>query len=55
MGFNLEKAHKNDLGSATKVVITKNSTLIVTDGSTREAVEKRVHQLRRLVEVNTEL
>ncbi|KAH1161986.1 hypothetical protein GLYMA_01G069500v4 [Glycine max] len=54
MGFNLEKAHKNDLGSATKVVITKNSTLIVTDGSTREAVEKRVCQLRRLVENTVE-
>ncbi|KAG5051607.1 hypothetical protein AAZX31_02G119000 [Glycine max] len=54
MGFTLEKAHKNDLGSATKVVITKNSTLIVTDGSTREAVEKRVHQLRRLVENTVE-
>lgn len=53
MGLTLEKASKDVLGSATKVVITKNSTLIVTDGSTRAAVEKRVYQLRRLVE-NTE-
>ncbi|KAE9595707.1 hypothetical protein Lal_00030846 [Lupinus albus] len=53
MGLTLEKARNYVLGSATKVVITKNSTLIVTDGSTRAAVEKRVYQLRRLVE-NTE-
>ncbi|CAI8595606.1 unnamed protein product [Vicia faba] len=53
MGFTLEKASKDMLGSATKVVITKDSTLIVTDGSTRTAVEKRVSQLRSLVE-NTE-
>ncbi|XP_058775590.1 ruBisCO large subunit-binding protein subunit beta, chloroplastic [Vicia villosa] len=53
MGFTLEKASKDMLGSATKVVITKDSTLVVTDGSTRTAVEKRVSQLRSLVE-NTE-
>ncbi|KAJ6983902.1 hypothetical protein NC653_026660 [Populus alba x Populus x berolinensis] len=41
MGLKLEKAGKEVLGTATKVVITKDSTLIVTDGSTREAVEKR--------------
>lgn len=52
MGFTLDKAGKEVLGSATKVVITKDSTLIVTDGSTREAVDKRVTQIRRLVEVN---
>lgn len=55
MGFTLEKASKNVLGSATKVVITKDSTLLVTDGSTRPSVEKRVNQLRRLVEVQREL
>ncbi|KAK7275079.1 hypothetical protein RIF29_16186 [Crotalaria pallida] len=53
MGLTLEKASKDMLGSATKIVITKNSTLIVTDGSTGAAVEKRVYQLKRLVE-NTE-
>ena len=51
MGFTLEKAGKEVLGSATKVVITKDSTLIVTDGSTRKAVEKRVAQIQNLVEV----
>jgi chaperonin GroEL len=51
MGLSLEKAGKEVLGSAIKVVITKDSTLIVTDGSTCKAVEERVSQIRRLVEV----
>ncbi|PON42223.1 Chaperonin Cpn [Parasponia andersonii] len=50
MGLTLDKAGKEVLGTATKVVITKDSTLIVTDGSTRKAVDKRVTQIRRLVE-----
>ncbi|PQM35516.1 chaperonin 60 subunit beta 4 chloroplastic isoform X1 [Prunus yedoensis var. nudiflora] len=50
MGIILEDAGKEVLGTATKVVITKDSTLIVTDGSTREAVEKRVSQIQKLVE-----
>lgn len=49
-GLTLENAHKDMLGSASKVVITKDSTLIVTDGSTNEAVRQRVHQIQRLVE-----
>lgn len=52
MGLTLEKASQDVLGSATKVVITNNSTLIVTDGSTRAAVEQRVSQIRKLVEVH---
>lgn len=51
MGLSLEKAGKEALGSASKVVITKDSTLIVTDGSAREFVEKRVSQLQELVKV----
>ncbi|XP_065879971.1 ruBisCO large subunit-binding protein subunit beta, chloroplastic [Euphorbia lathyris] len=54
MGFTLEKASKEVLGSATKVTITKDSTLIVTDGSTQAAVQKRVSQLRNLVENSEE-
>ncbi|MED6182700.1 hypothetical protein PIB30_031121 [Stylosanthes scabra] len=50
MGLTLDNASKDMLGSATKVVITKNSTLIVTDGTTRAAVQKRVDQIRGLVE-----
>lgn len=51
MGLNLENANKDMLGSASKVVITKDSTLIVTDGSTQEAVKNRVSQMQRLVDV----
>ncbi|CAA2977469.1 chaperonin 60 subunit beta 4, chloroplastic [Olea europaea subsp. europaea] len=53
MGLTLEKVHKDMLGSASKVVVTKDSTLIVTDGHTQEAVKVRVSQIQRLVE-NTE-
>ncbi|XP_022149057.1 chaperonin 60 subunit beta 4, chloroplastic isoform X2 [Momordica charantia] len=52
-GLTLEKTGKEVLGSATKVVISKDSTLIVTDGRTREAVQKRVLQIQKLME-NTE-
>lgn len=51
IGLTLEKAGKEVLGCATKVLITKDSTLLVTDGSTCEAVEKRVSQIQGLVEV----
>nr|XP_011462961.1 PREDICTED: chaperonin 60 subunit beta 4, chloroplastic isoform X2 [Fragaria vesca subsp. vesca] len=50
MGMILHKTGPEVLGTATKVVITKDTTLIVTDGSTREAVNKRVSQIQRLVE-----
>ncbi|PHT45136.1 hypothetical protein CQW23_14294 [Capsicum baccatum] len=53
MGLTLENAHKDYLGSTSKVVITKDSTLIVIDGSTRMTVSKRVTQIQNLVE-NTE-
>lgn len=51
MGLTLEKAGVEVLGSAVKVVITKDSTLLVTDGSTQALVEKRIVELRSLVEV----
>lgn len=51
MGLTLENALKDLLGSTSKVVITKDSTLIVIDGSTRMTVSKRVTQIQNLVEV----
>lgn len=54
IGFTLENARVDMLGSASKVTITKDSTLIVTDRSTNEAVKERVTQLQRLVENTTE-
>ncbi|THG20417.1 hypothetical protein TEA_029411 [Camellia sinensis var. sinensis] len=50
MGLTPEKAGKEVLGTATKVVITKDSTLIVTDGNTQAAVKKRAFQIQKLVE-----
>ncbi|KAL7588813.1 hypothetical protein Lser_V15G37015 [Lactuca serriola] len=52
-GLTLERVKEEMFGSASKVVITKDSTLIVTDGSTQEDVKKRVTQIQNLVE-NTE-
>jgi chaperonin GroEL len=51
MGYSLEKTGKEVLGSASKVVIRKDSTLIVTDGSTHHAVEKRVAMIKEQIEV----
>lgn len=54
MGLTLDRAGPDVLGTASKVVITKNSTLIVTNGSTQAAVQQRVTQLQRLIENSKE-
>uniref|UniRef100_A0A0A8XYR9 Uncharacterized protein n=1 Tax=Arundo donax TaxID=35708 RepID=A0A0A8XYR9_ARUDO len=54
MGYTLEKAGKEVLGSASKVVIKKDSTLIVTNGSIRHAVEERVALIKGQVENSKE-
>lgn len=51
VGLSLDKAGSEVLGHAAKVVLAKESTTIVGDGSTQEAVSKRVAQIRNLVEV----
>ncbi|XP_018434929.1 chaperonin 60 subunit beta 4, chloroplastic isoform X2 [Raphanus sativus] len=53
MGLSLEKAGKEVLGTAKRVLVTKDSTLIVTNGDTQRAVEERVSQIKKLVQ-NTE-
>ncbi|KAK8584819.1 hypothetical protein V6N13_138765 [Hibiscus sabdariffa] len=50
VGLSLDKAEKEVLGHAAKVVLTKETTTIVGDGSTQEAVNKRVSQIKNLVE-----
>lgn len=50
VGLTLDKADKDVLGHAAKVVLTKDSTTIVGDGSTQDAVTKRVSQIRNLIE-----
>ena len=51
MGYTLEEAGKEVLGSASKVVIKNDATLIVTDGSTLHAVVERVAQIKGQIEV----
>ncbi|KAJ7955444.1 ruBisCO large subunit-binding protein subunit beta, chloroplastic [Quillaja saponaria] len=51
VGLTLDKAGKEVLGHASKVVLTKDTSTIVGDGSTQEAVSKRVAQIRNLIEV----
>lgn len=51
VGLSLDKAEKEVLGQAAKVVLTKETTTIIGDGSTQEAVNKRVAQIKNLVEV----
>ncbi|XP_026439377.1 ruBisCO large subunit-binding protein subunit beta, chloroplastic [Papaver somniferum] len=51
VGLTLDKADSEVLGHASKVVLTKETTTIVGDGSTQDAVDKRVAQIRNLIEV----
>ncbi|MED6144743.1 hypothetical protein PIB30_018416 [Stylosanthes scabra] len=50
VGLTLDKAGKEVLGQASKVVLTKDTTTIVGDGSTQEAVTKRVAQIKNQIE-----
>ncbi|KAF8096587.1 hypothetical protein N665_0305s0010 [Sinapis alba] len=49
-GLSLDKAGKEVLGTAYKVVLTKDMTTIVGDGTTHEAVDKRVEEIKNLIE-----
>lgn len=51
MGLSLEKAGKEVLGTAKRILVTKDSTLIVTNGDTQKAVEERVSQIKKLIQV----
>ncbi|KAL8122946.1 ruBisCO large subunit-binding protein subunit beta, chloroplastic-like [Apium graveolens] len=50
VGLSLDTASKEVLGHAAKVVLTKDTTTIVGDGSTQESVNRRVAQIRNLAE-----
>ncbi|KAG2274997.1 hypothetical protein Bca52824_057552 [Brassica carinata] len=50
VGLQLEKVGPEVLGNAGKVVLTKDTTTIVGDGSTEEVVKKRVEQIKNLIE-----
>ena len=53
VGLSLDKSGKEVLGHAAKVVLTKESSTIVGDGSTHDAVQKHVTQIKNLIEVLT--
>eukprot|EP00270_Netrium_digitus_P010999 TRINITY_DN3459_c0_g1_i1.p1 TRINITY_DN3459_c0_g1~~TRINITY_DN3459_c0_g1_i1.p1 ORF type:complete len:636 (+),score=229.46 TRINITY_DN3459_c0_g1_i1:104-1909(+) len=50
IGLSLDKVGREVLGLAAKVVLQKDSTTIVGDGSTQEAVNARVSQIKNLME-----
>jgi chaperonin GroEL len=52
VGLSLDKVGREVLGTAAKVVLTKDATTIVGDGSTQEEVSKRVVQIKSLIEVS---
>uniref|UniRef100_A0A0E0FZU3 RuBisCO large subunit-binding protein subunit beta, chloroplastic n=1 Tax=Oryza nivara TaxID=4536 RepID=A0A0E0FZU3_ORYNI len=51
VGLSLDKADRDVLGTAAKVVVTKDSTTIVGDGTTQDEVNKRVTQIKNQIEV----
>ena len=51
IGLSLVKVGREVLGTAAKVVLTKDTTTIVGDGSTQDEVTKRVAQIKSLIEV----
>lgn len=55
VGLQLEKVGPEVLGNAGKVVLTKDTTTIVGDGSTEEVVKKRVEQIKNLIEVHCKI
>ena len=50
LGIKLENIEVDQLGTAEKIIITKDDTTIVKGGGTREAVAGRVQQIRRQIE-----
>ena len=51
VGLALDTVGNEVLGTVAKIVLTKDSTTIVSDGTTQEAVERRVNQIRSMIEV----
>jgi chaperonin GroEL len=53
VGLTLEKASLNDLGSAKRVVITKEDTTLVDGAGSKKDIEARVKQIRQQIEETT--
>ncbi|MEE8264306.1 MAG: chaperonin GroEL [Gammaproteobacteria bacterium] len=53
VGLSLEKASLDDLGTAKRVVITKEDTTIIGGAGKREDIEGRIQQIRKQIEEST--
>ena len=53
LGLTLEKASLNDLGSAKKIVITKDDTTLVDGAGSQDDIKARVDQIRNQIEETT--
>jgi chaperonin GroEL len=53
VGLSLEKATLDDLGSAKKVQVTKENTIIIDGGGAPKDIEARVNQVRQQIEETT--
>jgi chaperonin GroEL len=53
LGIKLENLQLEDLGTARRVVITKDSTTIIDGAGTKEAVEARISQIRNRIQETT--
>jgi len=52
-GFKLENASLDDLGTAEKITIDKDNTIIVNGGGTKKDIDARVNQIKAQIETTT--
>ena len=52
LGIKLEKAELNDLGQARKIVVAKDNTTIIEGAGSKEAIDKRIKQIKKELEIN---
>ncbi len=50
VGLNLEKATKDDLGTAKRIIITKENSIIIDGAGKKRDIEARVNQIRSQIE-----
>ena len=53
LGLKLENVEVEDLGTAKRVVVTKDNTLVIEGGGTSEAVKARVEQIKTQIDKTT--
>ncbi|WP_064696283.1 chaperonin GroEL [Rhizobium aegyptiacum] len=53
LGFKLEKATLEQLGTATRVVVDKDTTTIIGGGGSQQAIKARAEQIRKEIETTT--